>query len=113
MITGRYLADGVVTEINVGNGMHELRPVDTQSVRSLQTFDIKPRRPRISKEERDRIKNHNTAIYIVGGLPTALCIIASNLFLAFEEPKFIPVAIVCYSITVFVAAVNLLGKKKG
>lgn len=111
--TARWIPDPKVTEIDRGNGLHELMVSDTLTVKQLEAFEFQPKnRKRISKEERENIKRHNRRIILIAGLPSALCVLTSTLQLALNDSTFMGFAIASYTVTAFVVGVNLLSPRK-
>ena len=110
---GRWIPDPVITEINVGNGMNELRIGNSEVVKKIDVIEFKPRKQKPTKEERAKTKRHNNILMAIATLPTMLCIMAAVWHMSEDYTAYRPVAITCYAVTAFILIANIVEPKKG
>lgn len=108
-LKGRYIPDPVI-ELDRGDGMTEVI-TESEANKCIQFFDINPHK-KYTAEERAKMQKQNKILTGLALIPTSICLMVAVGYTAYTFEMFIPVALICFSITAFILGINAFCPKK-
>ena len=106
-LKGRYIPDPVIN-LDRGNGLVELI-TESEADKCIKCFDINPRK-KYTATERARLMKKNSILTAIALIPTTACLMAAVGYMAYRFEMYVPIALVCFSITTFILVANMKGK---